>query len=620
MPLGVVKLNPSVRRRLDKRALVLAMGLAMVGVALAARLFVIQGPGRPRYLRLASCIRHVRQPEPPRPGTIYARDGTELAVSVLARSVCVNPEAFEPVPAKEREAAARKLAEALQLLPGTVQAKLSRPGHAFAYLKRCAPPGEVDRVLKMGIKGVYTVPEYRRVYPKGRLAANVLGARGADSQGLEGIELEWASLLEGRPGSERADVDPGGRPIIGLAAYPPLPPEPGKSLLLTVSVRLQEAAEAALDRIMTVNRPVRAICIVYDPQTGEILAMACRPTFDPNDISRVRQEQFRCIAVSQPFEPGSTWKPITVASALDAGAITLGSTFGCRGTEMLGDRPLRCWDRWATNGGHGTVTARDVLAQSCNIGAAKIATRLGKRRFVEYLRALHLDERLAAGLAGEQPGAFPSAWRMYERDLGNMGFGQGLRVTALHLVASYGALCNRGVLLQPNIIKEVRNPDGSVLCRREPHALGQVFSMETCRQTLNMLEYVVQHGTGKPAAIEGIRVGGKTGTAQIWDPVKRQYPSDEHLLAFCAVAPVDDPQFVVLVTVERPEEGRHGSDVAAPAAREVLLAALREKGLVSPDGTGAAAVGRGFHAAPGVAGGWNPRPTADRGGAGERTG
>ena len=569
------------RRNLDRRARLLALLFLGAGVALATRLFILQVPRRAHYLALEPLILPGLEQETPRPGSIYARNGQELAVSVLGRSVCANPSALKHLTSEEREHVAGKVAQALSLQKGLVLARLSRPDSSFAFLKRCAKPGEVDRVLGMGIEGVYTRSEYRRMYPEGRFAANVIGARGTDCEGLEGIEREWASLLDGAPGAAGGEPDLAGFPS-DPPGVPVLPPEPGKSLTLTLSVPLQQAAEAALDRLVSVNHPVRTMCVVYDPRSGEILAMACRPTFDPNDISKVAQEQFRCLPVTQPFEPGSTWKPVTVAAALDAGAITPGSVFRCGGTETMGGEPLRCWGPWAQRG-HGALTPEGVLSQSCNLGAAKIAVRIGRRRMGAYLDALRVNQRLGSGLPGEQPGSFRPARRMYMRDLANIGFGQGIRVTALHMVAGYGAICNEGVLLQPNIIRDVCNPDGTVLRRREPQTLGRVFSPEACRQALAMLEQVVQSGTGRPAGIKGVRVGGKTGTAQIWDPKTKRYLAGQYLLSFCAVAPIEDPRFVVLVTVERPRVGEHGSDTAAPAAREVLLAALREEGLVTPD-------------------------------------
>jgi stage V sporulation protein D (sporulation-specific penicillin-binding protein) len=311
---------------------------------------------------------------------------------------------------------------------------------------------------------------------------------------------------------------------------------------------------------------------VLDPRTGDLLALSVRPNFDPNDLRQALPEMRKCRQAFDVYSPGSTLKTVIVAAAIDAGVINENARFYCPGQVTIGDRPLGCWGEWRARG-HGWLTPDEVIAKSCNICAAEIATRLGPDRLYAFLGRAQLLDTFSSGLDAERPGIVLPKDQQRIRGIANIGFGQGIDVTDLHMLAWYGALANGGRMYAPNIVREVRRADGSLVRRREPLLIGQLYKPETARLALAFLEGAVDRGTGATARIPGVRVGGKTGTAQIYDLATQRH-LDEYTMSFIAVAPIEAPRFVVFVRVVKPAVGEHGSDTAAPTAKRVLEAAL----------------------------------------------
>ena len=582
------------RDLLARRTEVGTLFAGLLAAAIIGKLFVEQVPLRSARLALGDRIVPGQPPEEGEPGPIYSLDGELLARSVVRHAVCANPQAFK---SEERRA---KVAQLLSDATGTpIQSfypRLSQERSQFCYIARQVAPEVVTAVRKAvrdeRLEGVFIRPEYGRVYPQGLLAANLIGRRGIDNVGLTGVEGLWGFCLDGKPSSRRINVDASGQTIIG-PDIPFVPAEPGCRITLTLRLPLQKVVEAAMDDLVRRHHPLAATCTVLDPQTGEILAGAVRPTFNPNDARTAQPEDFLCRTAGDVYEPGSTFKAAIVAAALDAGVITPSSTFVCTGTTTIGGRPLRCWGEWATNGGHHTLTPAEIIAKSCNLGAAQIALRLGKRTLYQYLEKMRifeydgrqrvyrdlqgdeLHDTLASGLDGERPAYVPPIHGLRLRDQANMGFGQGVYLTDLHLLAIYGALANGGTYCYPNVVREVRTATGRLVRRRGPLKAYRLFKPETSTRMLSFLEGVVQHGTGVAAALPGVRVGGKTGTAQIYDWKLHGFLPDEYVMSFVAVAPIEAPRFVVLCRVTRPAYGAHGSDTALPAVKRVLGAALR---------------------------------------------
>jgi len=378
-------------------------------------------------------------------------------------------------------------------------------------------------------------------------------------------------VLDGHPGSIPSDRDDLGRRILG-APGGGVPPEPGGRLILTLRLPLQRVVEATMDDLWAKNQPESATCTVLDPRTGDILALSVRPNYDPSDLRNAEPEMLRCRQAADVYAPGSTLKTVIIAAALDAGAINEHSRFYCPGTVSVGDRPLGCWGEWRTRG-HGWLTPSGIVAQSCNVCAAQVAMRLGPDRLYAFIDRMQLRETMSSGLYSESCGFVLPKSQQRIRGIANIGFGQGIDVTDLHMLAWYGALANGGRMYRPNIVREVRSAHGELIGRRESDLAAQLVKPETARLALSFLEQAVEHGTGAPARIEGVRVGGKTGTAQIYD-VSQGRHLDEYIMSFMAVAPIEAPRFVVFVKVVKPKFGEHGSDTAAPAVKRVLEAAL----------------------------------------------
>lgn len=436
----------------------------------------------------------------------------------------------------------------------------------------------------------------RRYYPAGPLAANALGYCRIPDDPLspalpaKGIELLYASVTAGQSVAIRQPFDAWGRRIMRRDMGERPRALPGKDLVLTIDMGTQEIVEEELNRCCELRDPVGANVTVIGVQTGEILAVSCRPNFDPNDLKPhvVKAEpgkkppdpleHTRNRITNLPMDPGSTFKILTVAAALEAGVISEHSVFHCPGTRQVGGHPLGCWGKYRHKG-HGSQTPAQVLANSCNLAAAEIALRLDPKWFCEFLRRCGIGQVTHSGLAEEHPGRLRNPETMRERDIACLGFGQGVQVSDLQLAVAVSAILNDGIMVQPHVVRSTYDSARGVRYPVEPRAVRRVCSARTSRLVREMMRYVVDQGTGKKAAIDGVAVGGKTATAQIWDADAGRWmdgPRD-YVMAFMLAAPVDRrPDFLILVTVERPKVGEHGSEVAAPIARRVAEHLLRQ--------------------------------------------
>ena len=558
----------------EQRANWLFTTLAVITVLLGAHTFDIQVIKRAHYLAIDRWLHPGEKPPAPKPGTLYALGDQPLAESIQTLSLCADPWKVEK---KEGlRCAAREISDRLGLDYNEVHDKLKRGLEAqkrFIYLKRLLPLAQGDKVSELTLRKdcVWGEHEYRRIYPGGSLGCHVLGRCSPFHEPKDGIEIRWRFLLSGQRGTWRKDTDRHGRIIPGEEGNRVLPPVPGKDLKLTLDRSVQRAVEMALDDCMKRQRPEAATCVVLDPRTGALLALGSRPCFDANRPGRCTTRSLKNLPIVRQYEPGSLFKVLLVAAVLDSGRYDPSMQFRCVGTTEIGGKPLRCWDHWAYNGGHGWLHIDAMLAESCNLVAAQFALWLGAKDYCAFLRQVGIGERTQIGLPGEAAGTLHKAKDLRQRDLANLGFGQGVSVTDIQMVAAIAAVANGGRLMQPYLVQQVLDPgDGSVIREAE----------ETSAQVRGMMGKVVEHGTGTRGRIEGVQVGGKTGTAQQWNPVTGSYEDGRKIVSFVLVTPLDHPRFVILFTAEEPQIGRHGAEVAAPYAREVALVALRQAGLL----------------------------------------
>ncbi|NVJ17147.1 penicillin-binding protein [Myxococcus sp. AM010] len=503
-------------------------------------------------------VRHIEIPA--RRGDIFDRRGTPLAQSVEVDSIWVDPSMLPDV-----KVASRALARALKLDPDELGARLAR-ARRFAWVKRQAKPAEVAAVKALALPGMGFSKEPKRFYPQRELGAHVVGTVGMDGRGLEGLELAFHDELSGQNSSTSSFRDAKGRKLLVQGALDPLQRQ-GAAVTLTLDRHIQYVAEKALSRAVEDAKAVAGMAVVLDPRTGELLAVANHPRFNPNTPESSTRSGMRNRAALDTFEPGSTLKSFVVATALEEKAITADSLFFCEnGAWRVGRHTIN------DTHSYGWLGPRGILQVSSNICMAKIAQALGREKFVKGYQAFGFAERTGLSLPGEGRGVLP--FPKAEVSLATQSFGQGMTATAVQIAAAYGALANDGVLMRPYLVSKVVDPDGVVLLENRPTELRRAVSAKVARQVVGMLEsVVVKGGTATRAAMEDYRVAGKTGTAQKADPVARGY-SDKRIASFIGVVPAESPRAVILVVVDEPKTDVYGGTVAAPAFKEIATAAM----------------------------------------------
>lgn len=557
--------GPSSSRWLRVRVAI--VGFAFVGALGAAftRAVYLQIFERERMLGLAQ-DQYLREVEiPARRGDIFDRRGTPLAQSVEVDSIWIDP-SLEP----DLKKSSRGLAKALGLDAEDLHRKLAK-ARRFAWVKRKVRPDEVAKVKALGLPGIGFSKEPRRFYPQKELGAHVLGMVGTDGHGLDGLELAFEDELSGEKASLSGYRDARGRKLLVDGVVDPSQRQ-GASITLTVDRHLQYLAEKALAQAVTEAKAVAGKAVVLDPRSGELLALANYPRFNPNAPTTQKKDFLRNRAALDAFEPGSTTKAMVVAAALESGAVKPSDIFFCEnGAFDIGRHTIH------DTKPHGWLPPAKILQVSSNIGMTKIASVLGRERLVEYHQRFGFGEKVGLALPGEGRGSvpFPKA----EVALATQSFGQGLSMTAVQLAAAYGALANGGVLMRPFLVSKVVDPDGVVLLENKPTEVRRVVSARTAQQVVSMLEGVVTpEGTAPKAYLDGYRVAGKTGTAQKADPVARGY-SDKRIASFAGIVPADDPRLVILVVIDEPKTDVYGGLVAAPAFRDIAEGAMTYLGV-----------------------------------------
>ena len=558
--------RPSARFLRLRALLVAAAIFAGFGVVLL-RAAKVQLFDRARLSRLAREQTRREIEWAPRRGKISDRNGAPLAVTQDVDSIFADPSAFTTQ--QEREAAASALARALRRDRADLLRRISQENRRFVWIQRRADEAQAARVAKLGIDGIELVKEPKRFYPQRELAGHLLGFVG-DEGGQEGLERELDPSLRGKGASLPALRDARGAVVLEQGA-----PDPaalaGASVTLSIDTAIQLAAERELARAVSASHAAGGFAVVVDVESGEILALASNPTFDANKPGRDPM-RWRNRAVQDQLEPGSTIKSFVLAAALDRGAISLNQSFYCENGV------------WAHNGHriHDThkvqwATPVTVLSESSNICAAKIGEAVGKEKLVAALRAFGFGERTGIGLPGEGKGSVPDPARMPAIALDTISYGQGMSATGIQTAMAMAAIASGGTLLEPILVKEIVGPDGTVLVHRERKEIRRVLRPETALVLTGMLVEVVDKGTGSKARIAGVKVAGKTGTAQKVDPVRGGYGAGR-LASFLGFVPADAPKLTVLVAVDEPEGDVFGGSVAAPAFAAIASESLRQLG------------------------------------------
>ena len=557
---------------LRSRTLIFAAFVACAFLGILVRIGHLQVFKHEEYSRLAEAQRAKTVPLRPKRGPIVDRAGLVLAESAAAESLFGLP---------TRMSDSARVATALAPILGEPASDIARrldPDKRFVWVKRKLPPRVAQAVQDLHEPALGFIQESLRLYPNRELAAHVVGFEGLDGKGLSGIEQAWDVHLAGAEGKALVERDALGRDVTG-APKVLKPSVPGQGVALTLDATLQYIAEKEVDAAWRRTRAKGAMAVMMDPRTGEILAMAIRPTFNPNAFGAATDEERRNRAITDPFEPGSTFKVIMAAGALEEGVVRPTDRFyGENGKIRIATAVIGDWKPF------GWLTFSEVLQNSSNVGSIKAGLQLGKERYYKYITGFGFGQPVGLGLPGESRGQLRAPPQWSALSLATMSIGQEISVTAVQMVTAFAAIANGGRLMQPQIVRALLDANGREVRTFEPRAVRQVISPETARELTTILTAVVREGTGHNAAIPGYDVAGKTGTAQKMDPSTRRYSHAPGILSFVGFAPADDPRIAMIVLLDEPKNEKWGSEAAAPIFAAIGREALRHLN-VPPRGT-----------------------------------
>jgi len=527
---------------------------ALVFIAVAGRAFYLQVLRKDHLVKLAEKQHQRIVALTPGRGAIYDQHSVPLAVSIEMDSCYAETRNIESLP----EAAAQ-LAPLLGLGAGELLAKL-KASRNFVWLSRRMPPEQAKKVRELELDGIGFVKESKRFYPNSEVAAHVIGFTGVDPGGLEGVEKKYDSTILGNTGYLVTERDALGRDLSLKPGGEGKSGSKGSSVYLTLDKNVQYIAEKELALAVQKSGAKAGIALVMEPESGRVLAMANYPSFNPNSFAKSGPAALRNRAISDSFEPGSTFKIFLVASALENRVIRPSDSFDCEnGSYSIGGRTIHDTHRY------GVLNVPQILKYSSNIGAAKIGSRLGPERLYAALTGFGFGEKSDVDLPGEAGGVLRQQAKWYGVDLATISFGQGVTATALQIAGAVSAVANGGNLMKPYLVDRIVDDSGNVVKQFAPQVKRRVVSAETARTVARMMEgVVIEGGTGTNAAVEGYRVAGKTGTAQKVDPATRRY-SAKRTASFVGFVPLEKPRLTILVVIDEPKTSSYGGVVAAPA-------------------------------------------------------
>src|SRR5437868_392742 len=491
----------------------------------------------------------------PKRGIIFDRAGHELAMSVSVDSVFAVP---SEVP--DQATTASLLARVLNADPRELLARF-KTSHTFCWVARKVDAETSDRIRAMNLRGIYFQKESRRSYPKSELASQVLGYVGMDDEGLSGIEREYDGQLQGKPGEMLISID-ARRKWFGRVEKQP---EPGNNVVLTVDQNVQYIAERELEKAIHGTHAIAGTVIVENPRTGEILALANWPRFNPNSSRGMKTEALKNRAVSDVYEPGSTFKLVTISAALEEKLTRPDEVFDCQmGSIVINGMRIR------DSKPHGLLSVAGILAESSDVGAIKIALRLGEDRFYKYIRSFGFGQQTGIELPGETRGLTKPVSRWSKVSIGAISMGQEIGISPLQLAGMVSTIANDGMWVAPRIMAGTVQPRGTPqMITFQPGESRRVISSLTAAQMREILQGVVLHGTGRKALLEGYSSAGKTGTGQKVDPATGAYSKTKYIGSFAGFAPVNNPQIVVAVILDSAVGLHQGGQVAAPVFRRI---------------------------------------------------
>jgi len=537
----------------------------LFGAALGTRLFFLQVIDHEKLVALSKKQYEATKKIVYGRGTIFDRNHNELAMNVEVESVYVTPSKV-----KDKKHTARILASHLKVDRKEIYKKLTSKKY-FAWVKRKCDLEEVDRLRRLDLPGVGFIAEQKRFYPKRELAANIMGFVGIDNEGFAGVEHFHHSILKGTTVRRVIEKDARGRNIRSISETEK-PKTKSRDIVLTIDEVIQFIAEHHLKKQVEKFQADSGMAIVMEPYTGEIYAIANFPQFNPNKYQAYTEKKRKNRIISNSYEPGSIFKPITAAAALNSGAVEKPSDiFFCENGEIrIGKKIIR----EAANHKFGWMSLRNIIAKSSNIGAIKIAQQLGEQNFYNYIRKFGFGKKTGIDLPGESAGQLQNYSRWSGLSLASISFGHEIGITPIQMATALSAIANGGNLMLPHITKAILK-NGAVQKTIKPKLIRRVISEKTSRQMIEILKNTVKNGTGALAAVPGFETAGKTGTAQIFDQASGSYSKKKYLSSFVGFVPADTPRIVVLVMIENPRKNHWGSKVAGPVFREISKEVLR---------------------------------------------
>ncbi|WP_243239996.1 stage V sporulation protein D [Romboutsia sp. 1001285H_161024_C4] len=572
-------------KRISKKRLVLVLMLACIlFLGLTFRtgyLQLIKG----EWLSTKAIEQQTREiPIEPKRGTIYDRNMKELAVSVTKYTVWC-----KPVEVKDKKSASTQVAEILDKEYEDIYKLVNKKNMALVKIERWIDDEKATKIREAKIPGIWVAEDNQRYYPYGNFASYVLGHTSSDSQGIAGIEMQYDKYLKGQAGKLIVSTDASGREIPrGMEQY--YEPVQGKGLVLTIDEVIQHYTEKAVQKAYEINNAKRVTVVAMDPKTGDILSLASKPDYDPNDprtpIYPYYQEEldkysekdkiqgyykmWRNPAISDTYEPGSTFKLITSSSGLEENVIKENDKFTCTGGVTIKGQRIKCWRHYRP---HGEQSFKEGVQNSCNPVFIEVGNRLGVSKLYDYIEGFGFMDKTNIDLPGEAKGILYNEKNVGPVELATISFGQSISVTPIQLITAISSIANDGNRMEPRFVKAYTDNQGNVIEEIKPTKVKQVISEETSKKMMDIVESVVSQGSGKAAYIPGYRIGGKTGTAQ--KVIDGRYAQGKYICSFIGIAPTDDPQIVVLAIVDEPTGvSAFGSTTAGPIVKEIMNDAL----------------------------------------------
>ena len=528
-------------------------------------------------------------PIPAKRGTIYDKNMKELAVSITKYTVWC-----KPVEVEDKELAIKKLSEILEKDEKEISELVNKKNMALVKIERWIEDEKATKIREAKIPGIWVAEDNKRYYPYGNFAPYVLGHTSNDSQGIAGVEMVYNNKLQGEDGKLIISTDASGREIPqGMEKY--FEPKQGNGVILTIDEVIQHYTEKAVQKAYELNNAKRVTVVALDPKTGDVLSMASKPDYDPNtprdaiypyfeeelakysdnDKLKGYYQMWRNPAVSDTYEPGSTFKLVTSVAGLEENVIKDTDRFTCTGSVTIGGRRIKCWRHYNP---HGEQTFAQGVQNSCNPVFIEVSNRLGVSKLYDYIEGFGFMEKTGLDLPGEAKGILYNEKNVGPVELATISFGQSISVTPMQLIRAISAISNDGKLMQPRVVKGFTDDKGNVIEEIEPVMTRQVISEETSDEMMEIAESVVREGSGQAAYIPGYKIGGKTGTAQ--KVIDGKYAQGKYICSFIGIAPTDDPQIVVLAIVDEPTGVMaFGSTTAGPIVKEIMQDSLKYLGI-----------------------------------------